>query len=255
MKSGIAGALLGAFAFLFFVSVQIKHDLRDGKKLIPAVVLFASDPGAISTDKNVKDSMSLMQLLVEAGVQFPEVVIAQSLLETGFYSSQIYLENKNPFGMKTSSRGFHIPTNSWKHKQYCYDKVHACYINYRYAVKDFKEWQSIRLKAYTNYFGRTPSSVDEYLHFLDNLVINKKIYRYAEDPQYTKKVAKILQRWNKTAFFSKTIVRSSDLIQDSVFSMPSTEVLELRDTIRRYPKGPDLIVIYKQRNSAAETEE
>jgi len=184
---------------------------------------------------------SLLCLLEKYRVKVLHVVFSQSLLETGFFTSPIYKKNKNPFGMKVSKRGINIDPKSQEFiKCGCYDKVHACYRTYEDAVKDFKMWQDDRLKAYANKFGREPVTDEQYLHFLNNIVIDNKLYRYATDKRYTIKVRTILKKYGHTEMF-KTLGKSS---------ASEIEVLKyhqdsfLVDTFIRWPNGKNLIIMY-----------
>jgi len=43
---------------------------------------------------------SFIQMLKDLNVQYPHIVMAQSIVETGYWKSHIFLENHNLFGMK-----------------------------------------------------------------------------------------------------------------------------------------------------------
>ena len=89
------------------------------------------------------------------GLQHPEIIVAQSILETGYYKSRGCVEHNNLFGLYDS-----------KNKKY-----------FRFA-----SWQESIL-AYKNKVQYKYNSGD-YYHFLERI-------RYAEDPEYIEKVKQI----------------------------------------------------------------
>lgn len=89
------------------------------------------------------------------GLQHPRIIVAQSILETGYYKSRGCVEHNNLFGLYDS-----------KNKKY-----------FRFA-----SWQESVL-AYKNKVQYKYNSGD-YYHFLKRI-------RYAEDPEYIEKVKQI----------------------------------------------------------------
>lgn len=115
------------------------------------------------------------------GIRFAEVAVTQSYWETGGYESLIYEENKNPFGMKFNRRGFAVKVN----------RGHASYPNQIAALKDYAAWQKDRIRAFEQKFHKIRTTED-YINMLDSVVIRRKLYRYAEDPDYTKHIRRLL---------------------------------------------------------------
>lgn len=79
------------------------------------------------TDKN------LAQELKKQGVMYPDVALAQSMLETGYFKSDIFLDNNNLFGMKHPRQR---PTLSKGP-----NRGHASFNDWQDSVKDYKMWQ------------------------------------------------------------------------------------------------------------------
>lgn len=79
------------------------------------------------TDKN------LAQELKKQGVMYPDVALAQSILETGYFKSNIFLDNNNLFGMKHPRQR---PTLSKGP-----NRGHASFNDWQDSVKDYKMWQ------------------------------------------------------------------------------------------------------------------
>jgi flagellum-specific peptidoglycan hydrolase FlgJ len=119
----------------------------------------------------VQDSFSedaLKSYLKSSNVKFPEVAFAQAKLETGDFSSDIFKENNNLFGMKMA---YQRPKTSIG-----INRGHATYSDWKMSVLDYAIYQS-------KYLSKAKSQ-EEYLKLLSN--------SYAEDPRYIKKLRKIL---------------------------------------------------------------
>lgn len=105
--------------------------------------------------------------LNKMNVAFPDIVYAQALLETGHFSSSIFEDNNNLFGMKKASRR---PTTCIGTKN-----GHALYESWQDSVIDYLIYQRIYLKKVQTH--------DEYYAHLSNY--------YAEDPSYSTKLKKL----------------------------------------------------------------
>jgi hypothetical protein len=108
------------------------------------------------------------QFVVDAGIKFPDIVIAQAVCESGFKST-IWKENNNPFGMKMakSRNTTAIETN----------RNHAKYKNWQMAVIDYAYYQAV--------FMRKVNSRENYFKALNS---------YAEDPNYENKLKTIIRK-------------------------------------------------------------
>jgi uncharacterized FlgJ-related protein len=118
---------------------------------------------------NVFSRERLVEYLKELNVKYPEIVVAQSEIETGHYSSNIFKENHNLFGLKeaklrpTTAKG----TNN----------NHAFYFSWRESCQDYALFQAAYLK--------NVKSEDEYLQYLKQ--------NYAQDSSYINKIKIILK--------------------------------------------------------------
>lgn len=135
-----------------------------------AVVILEDDSIKFTQDNLVKE-------LKRLNVRFPHIVLAQSILETGYWESRIYQENNNLFGMKqararaTTAKGTQLG--------------HAFYDDWRSSVIDYALYQA----AYLNKL-RTEK---KYLNYLDR--------NYAEAKDYDKKLTTIIERENLKELF------------------------------------------------------
>lgn len=88
-------------------------------------------------------------------IQFPDLVYAQSILETGYYSSDVCLQKNNLFGL--------------------YDSTNHTYRTYNYWWESVREYKRL---VQDKFKGET---LEDYLIFLDTLP-------YATDTAYTTKL-------------------------------------------------------------------
>lgn len=94
------------------------------------------------------------------GIKYIDVMVAQSRIETGHYTSKVFTEGMNLFGMKLPER--RETTAVGEHRN------HAKYTSWVRSVDDYKIWQSnVLTKA---------RSKKQYLRYIGN--------NYAQDPKY-----------------------------------------------------------------------
>ena len=98
---------------------------------------------------------NLLAVLQQYGVKFPQIVAAQALLETGYFTSRVCLENNNLFGLRYPSNGSYYTFNSWEE-----------------SIKAYKDYVQYKYKG------------GNYYNFLDGI-------EYAEDGEYINKVKQI----------------------------------------------------------------
>lgn len=98
---------------------------------------------------------SLYEALRKYNVMFPKIVVAQALLETGYFTSDVCLNYNNLFGLRRPSDGAYYQFTNWEQSV----KAYKDYVQYKYHGGD-------------------------YLRFLQNI-------GYAEDPTYIYKVRSI----------------------------------------------------------------
>lgn len=98
---------------------------------------------------------NLYQALDKYGIAFPKIVVAQALLETGYFTSNVCLNYNNLFGLRKPSDGTYYRFGNWEESV----KAYKDYVQYKYRGGD-------------------------YFRFLDHI-------GYAEDPNYLYKVKSI----------------------------------------------------------------
>ena len=102
----------------------------------------------------------LVQMLKDLNVKYPHIVMAQSIIETGHWSSHIFLENHNLFGMKQARRRITTAEGT--------SRNHAYYNHWRESVYDYAFYQC-------RYLSKI-NTEEEYFQYLDA--------SYAEAPNY-----------------------------------------------------------------------
>jgi uncharacterized FlgJ-related protein len=127
----------------------------------------------IFEDKDAK-LLFLYFEIIENDIKHPDIVLAQAILESGYLSSQIFIENNNLFGMRFPERRPTVAIG--ENKGY---SVYNCWMG---SVKDYKLFQEFLFK-------RKEKTRDEYFDYLDRI--------YAEDPNYVPFLKKVIED-NKT---------------------------------------------------------
>lgn len=109
----------------------------------------------------------LIAYIKELNIKFPHIVIAQAKLESGNYTSKIFKENHNLFGMKEAK--VRISTNKGT------NRGHAMYESWQQCVIDYALYQATYLSKF--------KTEEQYYAYLAE--------HYAEDASYVKLVKKI----------------------------------------------------------------
>jgi uncharacterized FlgJ-related protein len=128
-------------------------------------------------NKNDFSEESFIEMLQDLNVKYPYIVLAQARIESGRYSSRIFKENHNLFGMKQANRRI----NTAEGTQY----GHAFYQTWRESVYDYAFYQSRYLSSAT--------TEEEYYY-----IIGKS---YAEDPKYISKLKNEVEKYKLKSKF------------------------------------------------------
>lgn len=132
----------------------------------------------INSKFNKFDNDKLIEKIKEFNFRFPYIVYAQSILETGHFKKQIFIENHNLFGMKYASKR----VNLTKGTQY----EHAFYSDWTESLTDYA--------LYTATYLYSIKTEAEYLSYLGQ--------HYAEDENYITKLKDIIKRENIKSIFN-----------------------------------------------------
>lgn len=110
----------------------------------------------------VFSEQNMISYAKEIGIEYIDVMVAQARIESGHYTSNIFKEGRNLFGMRLPER--RETTAIGKHRN------HAKYESWVKSVDDYKIWQ-------TNVLAKARSK-KQYLAYIGK--------NYAEDPKYLK---------------------------------------------------------------------
>jgi len=111
---------------------------------------------------------NMIATMNEVGIVYPDIVMAQAKIETGHFTSKVFKENHNLFGMKLPKQRSTTAIG----EQY----KHASYTSWRQSVIDYKLWQDRVLTKV--------KSKREYLKYLHK--------HYATNKQYVKLIKQMI---------------------------------------------------------------
>ncbi len=154
--------LIISFLGIFCVSFIVINYLKEVK------FITAETRAIILKEQNEFSKAKLKAYLVELNIRFPHIVMAQAEMETGHFTSTIFKENRNLFGMKQATKR---PTTN-KGEQY----NHAYYDNWKASVVDYAFFQAAYLSDI--------KTEKQYLEYLQQ--------NYAEDTTYVPKLLQII---------------------------------------------------------------
>lgn len=131
----------------------------------------ASDKGTEKTEVSERKELpaltipNLYQEIIRNGIRHPKIVLAQAILETGWFRSPLCRNRHNLFGLTNPKTGKYYEFNHWT------ESVRAYYtkVQYRYSQKK-----------------QINSSVVDYLKWLQQI-------GYAEDIKYVYKIISLLK--------------------------------------------------------------
>ncbi len=135
-------------------------------------IIYFEIPHMEFTPENLKNYIN------ELNIKFPHIVYSQAIQETGYFTSNVFRENNNLFGMKVARLR---PTTALGTR-----RDHAYYKNWMDSVKDYALYQA----AYLNHIN-TEKGYFEHLS-----------RSYAEDPNYIKRLKSIINNGELTYLFN-----------------------------------------------------
>lgn len=150
--------------------------------LILLFCLKSYSRGNIQLPTDTLTKKNLVIQLLRLGVNNPEIVLAQAILESGHFKSKLSKKYNNIFGMKMPERRYTTAITKSKSGYAVYEHWTAC-------LEDYLVWQKITLEKYkANKMSRT-----QYLNYLDRV--------YCDVKGYSRQLTKIIRRNHK--MFSK----------------------------------------------------
>ena len=163
--------ILGYTAFLILSTFILTHN-SDRREVIETIT--PEERMVVINENNTKfSSDTLIYMLKELNVKFPHIVLAQSIVETGHWTSKIFLENHNLFGMKEA----YVRVHTARGTQY----GHAYYEDWEESVYDYAFYQCRYLGAirtedeYFNYLSNSYAEAPNYIKILKQVIVDEKL--------------------------------------------------------------------------------
>ena len=150
--------VLGAFTIAAIVSFNVM-EVEDYERILEI---------NISGEREFSEK-KLIRKLKELNIRYPHIVLAQAKLESNNYSSRIFIDNHNLFGMKEARTRINLA----KGTQY----NHAYYGTWQESVLDYAFWMAT--------YGSKCKTEQQYYNLLNG---------YAEDPNYQAKLKSIINK-------------------------------------------------------------
>lgn len=142
---------------------QLQTDQKSDKRTSQKQAILINGKQAFSKSKQSHlpelTIPNLYQEIIRNGIQHPRIVLAQAILETGWFRSPLCRNRHNLFGLTNPKTGKYYEFNHWT------ESVRAYYTKVQYKYKG-----------------------GNYLLWLRNI-------GYAEDPRYVREVIKVLKKY------------------------------------------------------------
>jgi hypothetical protein len=167
----------GILICLLFLSGSYK--VPGGELIMTEKMIFQAERAQfyyMIRDKPFSEDLLIKSLYYE-GIRYQDIVLLQAQLETGTYTSDIFLNGHNCFGMKYPEYRPTVATGIYK--------GHAQYTYWFDSVIDYGIWQEWYMSLGYRIEGNNDDAF--YLVFLNCI-------QYARDPRYVSKLAEMLQR-------------------------------------------------------------
>lgn len=161
-----------AYTFSLIAGITLITHTSDRQKVIQSITP-EERMIVINQNKRPFSEDSLIILLKDLNVKFPHIVLAQSIVETGHWTSRIFKENHNLFGMKEA----YVRVHTAKGTQY----NHAYYETWIESVYDYAFYQCRYLSSisaeeeYFQYLSRSYAEAPNYIQSLKNVIENEKL--------------------------------------------------------------------------------
>lgn len=130
--------------------------------IIALFVLTSSTKNVGAVNEEINSSFTREALIEEIkchGFKYPDLILAQAVLESGHFKSTVFKENNNLFGMRQPRKRYTLCKGS--------NLNHGVYDNWKVSVEDRMIYDTLYLKDMT----RT-----QYLRFLDNVYCKSGYY-------------------------------------------------------------------------------
>jgi hypothetical protein len=174
---------------LQFVKTKLAHKIALGTVIVVSLISFSAGRLLrikaldeqekellvvnLAAEKNKFTQEKFAAELERLNVKFPHIVMAQSIIETGHWTSNVFKENHNLFGMKQAT----VRINTANGTQ----NGHAFYDDWYQSVYDYAFYQCRYLggisteEDYYAYLGQNYAEAGNYVQVLKNVVEKEKL--------------------------------------------------------------------------------
>lgn len=151
------------FLLLFFLFIFIMPTVKKAEMEREAMVIVAQ--------RNEFSEEKLIEMIKHLNFPFPYIVLAQAIHETNHYSSPVYIENHNLFGMKqaivriTTSRSTnrdHAVYDSWMDSVYDRAFYSATYLSNVKTEEDYYSFLSQSYAIDKEYVSKLKEIIEQY---------------------------------------------------------------------------------------------
>jgi len=164
----VIGSIVGLTAIM---SLSTKPDYQNIDNLNDTEIEI------VLSKHNEFSQSKLIERISELNFKFPYIVLAQSKLETGNYTSKMFNENNNLFGMKQATVRLNMAGGT--------QHGHAYYDSWTESLYDYALYSATYLHKI--------KTEKEYFDYLSQF--------YAEDTSYVKRLKQIIEKENLKAKF------------------------------------------------------
>jgi hypothetical protein len=199
----IALVMLGTLAINWYTSNRYSAVMDENRQLKEYIEVAEYDlnieilAGRYATSRTtVPDDLDeVYKMCVQSGAWYPEIIMAQFIIESASGKSFLAKKARNFYGMKyigTKGRPtLQIPNMN--------TSGYGMYLNWQHSILDRVLWDDWR-------FNKTkPQTREQYLNRIDGV--------YAEDPNYIAKVVKIAAQWEtKTDSIRNELNKGTDTV-------------------------------------------
>ena len=154
----IGVSLVVIMLFLFSYSGVVKKDYSEAE-----IKLIMLKHNEFTKDK-------LIEKINKLNFRFPHIVYAQAILESGNFTSQVFRENNNLFGMREAKARINVARGT--------NLNHAYYDSWEESLEDYAYY-------YSTYLSRILTE-DEYFTYLSQ--------NYAESGDYVKNLKNVIEK-------------------------------------------------------------
>lgn len=156
-------SLIGFSAVMCLVSSMKRCSVESVPSTTDSITFYAQYPIL----ETINDSV--FWEIISQDIEHPDIVYAQAILETGHFTSSLFQQNNNTFGMKLPK----VRTTTALGEK----SNHAYYESWQSSVEDYKLWQDSFASGKTR---------EEYFAYLSRV--------YSQDAKYVSKLKNIISK-------------------------------------------------------------